>query len=379
MYKLLYTFFWIVTIPYFVHAQSIKFSSSSIKTLMAKSEKKKKLIFVDTYADWCAPCKMMEKDIFPQKTVRNFYNKKFICTKIDMESPLGEEFSTKHKVQSIPTFYFLNSRGNVIYKKVGGTKDAEKFVEYGQTAQDIYLFKLTGKEIKKPTSILHYAYFLKEIADTNYNYYLHQFLATQSDWAAPENMQIILDLAEKENSPALEYFIENIDSFSAKLGESPVAEKRLLLILDRSIEYLKATPKGQEPDLEGLMPVFEKYYGINKYLSHFILFQFRYYQQSEDYPNMRLVLRRFIDEVVVPMPDNRDKAIEYINTATVYYEATEGLPKHKAEAIQWGEKAIELDQGADIYSILAVLCEDAGFTEKASLYRQKANEAKRKD
>ena len=35
-------------------------------------------------ADWCAPCKMMEKDIFPQKSVRDFYNKRFICTKIDM-------------------------------------------------------------------------------------------------------------------------------------------------------------------------------------------------------------------------------------------------------------------------------------------------------
>lgn len=379
MHKLLYTLFWLSLTPLFVNAQSIKFSNASIKTLMAKSEKKKKLIFVDTYADWCAPCKMMEKDIFPQKTVRNFYNKRFICTKIDMESTLGEEFSTKHKVESIPTFYFLNSRGQVIYKKVGGTKDAEKFVEYGQTAQDIYHLKLAGKEIKKPTSILHYAYFLKEIADTNYNHYLHQFLATQSNWAVPANMQIILDLAEKEGSPALEYFIKNIDSFSAKLGDSPVAEKRLLLILDRSIEYLKATPKGQEPNLEGLMPVFKKYYGVNKYLSHFILFQFRYYQQSEDYPNMRLVLRRFIEEVVVPMPDNREKAIEYINTAAVYYEAAQDLPKYQAEAIQWGEKAIELDQGSDIYSILAMLCEHAGFAEKASLYQQEANKAKKKD
>jgi len=192
-------------------------------------------------------------------------------------------------------------------------------------------------------------------------------------------MQIILDLAEKENSPALEYFIEHIDSFSAKLGDSPVAEKRLLLILDRSIEFLKATPNGQDPDFEGLRPVFKKYYGSNNYLSHFILFQFRYYQQSEDYPNMRLVLRQFIDEVVIPMPDNREKAIEYINTAAVYYDAAKGLQKHQAEAIQWGEKAIELNQGADIYSILAVLCDHAGFAEKASLYQQKANEAKKKE
>ena len=296
-----------------------------------------------------------------------------------MESPQGEEFSTKHKVESIPTFYFLNSRGSVIYKKVGGTKNATEFIEYGQTAHDIYKLKSTGKEIQNPSSLLHYAYFLKEISDTNYNHYLHRFLSKQSDWGTAENMKVILDLAEKENSPALEYFIEHIDSFSAKLGAGLVSEKRLLLILDRSIAFLKATPKGQMPNMEELMPVFKKYYGADNYLSHFLLFQFRYYQQNEDYPNMRSVLERFVNEVIVPMPDNRDKAVEYINTAAVYYEAAEGIQKHQAEAIRWGEKAIELDQSADVYSILAVLCQNAGFAEKAALYQQKANEAKKKD
>lgn len=378
MNKLLYTIFCILLSFLIGHAQSIKFhSSSSLKTSFEKA--KKKLLFVDTYASWCAPCKMMEQDVFPTKSVYTFYNKNFISVKIDMETALGEEFSNRYKVESIPTFYFFSGDGKLIFRKTGGTDNALEFVEYGQTALDIYALKSNNTEIQNPRSLLHYAYFLKEMADSSYNDFFHAYLATENDWSSPGIMQAIIDLAEKEGSPALEYFVENMIDFKKTLGDAIVSEKQLLIILDRSLEFLKNSPKKQIPNFEKLEPVFIKYFNEEEYKEHFLLFQFRYFQQNADFANMREVLRRFIKEIVEPMPDGREKAVEYINTAASFYEAAQGESKLQFEAIRWGEIAIALDQSADIYSILALLCEGANLTEKAALYRQKANEVKRKE
>ncbi|MDQ0782562.1 thioredoxin domain-containing protein [Chryseobacterium sp. W4I1] len=59
-------------------AQGIKFEDSNFATILAKAKKENKLIFIDAYASWCGPCKLMVKNIFPLQTVGDFYNSHFI-------------------------------------------------------------------------------------------------------------------------------------------------------------------------------------------------------------------------------------------------------------------------------------------------------------
>jgi uncharacterized protein YyaL (SSP411 family) len=61
--------------------------------LSFKAKKENKLIFVDAYASWCGPCKLMVKNIFPLKTVGDYYNSHFINAKIDMEKGEGIELA----------------------------------------------------------------------------------------------------------------------------------------------------------------------------------------------------------------------------------------------------------------------------------------------
>lgn len=109
-----------VFIGIFILAQDeIKFQDISFKDLIAKAKTENKLVFIDAYASWCGPCKMMEKNIFTKKSVGDFYNKNFVNARIDMEKGEGREIAQKFGVRSYPTYLFLNGDGELVSQNYG--------------------------------------------------------------------------------------------------------------------------------------------------------------------------------------------------------------------------------------------------------------------
>lgn len=97
----------------------IQFQDIPFKDLIAKAKKENKLVFIDAYASWCGPCKMMEKNVFTTKSVGDFYNKNFVNARIDMEKGEGREVAQKFGVRSYPTYLFLNGDGELVSQNYG--------------------------------------------------------------------------------------------------------------------------------------------------------------------------------------------------------------------------------------------------------------------
>lgn len=53
---------------------------------MEKAKTSAKLVFVDLYADWCVPCRVMEKTVYSDPTVVSLLNNRFIPVKLDVDS-----------------------------------------------------------------------------------------------------------------------------------------------------------------------------------------------------------------------------------------------------------------------------------------------------
>lgn len=110
--------------------EGMKFCKEGTKfaeaVVQAKAEKK--MVFLDCYTSWCGPCKMMARDIFPQKKVGDFMNSKFICIKIDMEKGEGPSLTQKFQVSAFPTFIIFNSDAQEIGRFLGGS-DADGFID----------------------------------------------------------------------------------------------------------------------------------------------------------------------------------------------------------------------------------------------------------
>ncbi len=99
--------------------EGIKFFHGTFAEALQKAKEEHKIIFLDAYASWCMPCKMMAKRTFTKEKVGTFYNKNFINLKIDMEKGEGVELSRKLGVTAYPSLFFINEKGVIIAKSVG--------------------------------------------------------------------------------------------------------------------------------------------------------------------------------------------------------------------------------------------------------------------
>lgn len=116
-------------------AQGIKFEDSNFAAILAKAKKENKLVFVDAYASWCGPCKLMVKNIFPLQTVGDFYNSHFVNAKIDMEKGEGIGLAKKYNVKAFPTYLFINGDGEEVHRTLGYVEEKD-FIQFAKDAED---------------------------------------------------------------------------------------------------------------------------------------------------------------------------------------------------------------------------------------------------
>ncbi|WP_330747191.1 thioredoxin family protein [Chryseobacterium sp. CP-77] len=116
-------------------AQGIKFEEGNFASILAKAKKEKKLVFIDAYASWCGPCKLMVKNIFPLQSVGDYYNSHFINAKIDMEKGEGIELARKYNVKAFPTYLFIDGNGEAVHRTLGYVEEKD-FIQFAKDAED---------------------------------------------------------------------------------------------------------------------------------------------------------------------------------------------------------------------------------------------------
>lgn len=189
--------------------QGIKFEEGNFKSLLAKAKKENKLIFIDAYAVWCRPCKLMVKNIFPLKPVGDYYNANFINAKIDMEKGEGIELAKKYNVRAFPTYLFINGDGEEVHRTLGYVEEKD-FIQFAMDAGDPNK-RLTALKQKFENGE-NDPEFLKNLAGlTIYNdadfagRVLERYLSAKSNLDL-EDVQMILSGTQSTESPLYKIF-----------------------------------------------------------------------------------------------------------------------------------------------------------------------------
>lgn len=99
--------------------------SKTLTAVLEQAERENKLVFVDFYTTWCTPCKLMDEDVFPDKTIGTFFKNNFISYKVDAEKGNGVNLAVVYNVGVYPTLLFLNEKGRVLESKQGAAYHTE--------------------------------------------------------------------------------------------------------------------------------------------------------------------------------------------------------------------------------------------------------------
>ena len=213
----------------------INFENKSFNELLAKASKENKLIFIDCYTSWCAPCKWMDKNVFNKQEVADFYNENFINLKLDMEKGEGINLAKKYQVNSFPTYLYINATGKVIHR-ANSRMSLQDFIGEGEKALNpsLSIGVLAEKHQQKiinQNELVTYAIALKNNRNSSSKKILQEilneadsvFYASRNGWKVVQNF--IFDDSILENK-----FNENQDFYVEQFTQEKVDEIHLKLL-----------------------------------------------------------------------------------------------------------------------------------------------------
>lgn len=79
------------------------------------------MLFVDVYATWCGPCKMMDRDVYGDPSVATYMNAHYVNVKLDGESDYGRIYAQEQQLEGYPSMFVFSDGGERVSKIVGYT------------------------------------------------------------------------------------------------------------------------------------------------------------------------------------------------------------------------------------------------------------------
>ena len=205
-----------------LEAQRINFEKGSWSEALAKAKKEDKIVFVDCYTTWCGPCKWMDKNVFTDGAVAEFYNEHFVNVKLDMERGEGLDIATIYDVRAYPTLLFINGEGEIVHQGLGALP-VENFLALGADAIDPnrQLFTLERKYESgdyDDKDLKNFAAALLAIDDPRYDELAAEYLDGK-DWTTEENTKFIFKYSKPSvESDLFQYVLSNREQMIAVNG-----------------------------------------------------------------------------------------------------------------------------------------------------------------
>lgn len=85
-----------------------------------------KLVMIDFKAEWCGPCKMLDRTTWSDEGVITSVKDKAVAVKIDVDE--NGTLASKYSIRSLPTVVFVDADGNELSRFIG-YRDAEGFLK----------------------------------------------------------------------------------------------------------------------------------------------------------------------------------------------------------------------------------------------------------
>lgn len=104
----------------------VVFREGTLDEMVAEAAAADKYLFVELFATWCGPCRVMERTLATDE-VGEFMNPRFVSVRYDVDKATGSLLARTNGVRSIPTCLVIDGKGEVVGRIVGSSSP-ERFI-----------------------------------------------------------------------------------------------------------------------------------------------------------------------------------------------------------------------------------------------------------
>ncbi|NNE28748.1 MAG: thioredoxin family protein [Saprospiraceae bacterium] len=334
---------------------TVQFSEQGWSSILERAAQENKLIFLDAYTTWCGPCKQMDKKVFPDTRVADFFNSNFVNAKIDMEKGEGVGIAKNYSISAYPSLLFIDGNGKMVHSAVG-YHSSDQILDLASAAMDdsnnlLGLEKRFQEGERDPEFLLKYTRHLAELMNQSHLPVAEAYMEGQDDWTSSDHLDFIYSLTTDTDTKLFDYLVENKNLFASRFGEEMVGEKIKQLV------YQEAEQDQGDQLFAKMDRLFQKVYP-DKATSLSAQLKMGTYRQQGDRENFAL-------SAIDYMKGNKEASPDELNElAWTFFQVIESKKQLK-QASKWAKKAIKKDPQVYYYETLASLYEKMGVGSKA--------------
>jgi len=394
----------IITITSF--AQGIKFTNApNWSAVLTDAKNNNKFIFVDVYATWCKPCKLMDSLIFPNANVGKLMNDRFISIKLQTDQTASDsrqiqqwyndakQLNQRYKFAALPTQIILSPQGELLYQATGYA-GVDKFIGMVKFATDPktlnfrkQLEQYKNGEFKYPElpgliSLVANVFKDEELTSKIYRDYTEHYLNKQSDSLiyTKENFNLIsgnpnlvkssdklFQLFRKRGYAQTDSILQIGIGSSSRFISAVITKEELEAKLWKNDQPLNKNPdwlklektiKQKYPELDAKNIVYQYQLGDG-------LGRGGFYQRTANHKMMNMIVSREVDNYLRKGDDNSLLMINNICWFNYFFYATDS--QSLESALEWCTKMLKKLDGydPDLYDTKAALLYKLGRRKEA--------------
>jgi thioredoxin-related protein len=295
----------IALMPFIGHARNIRILTTNAggheihfeqagnwEQILDEAKMENKYIFVDCYTTWCGPCMEMEKSVYADEKVADFFNDKFISVKMQMDTSKEDNdnikrryvyaryFQTHYKINTFPTFLFFNPKGLIINRDIGA-KTVDDFLALGREsanpAKDYYELLEQFRHGKRDFAEMSYmAHMGLKLEDSNTAQQIAKeyiYLLKGETLFTKPSIQFMEEFTKGSEDKGFFWFYRDADSIDKIMGDDIFSEQFVQSIIYREVVVPELNQKTEAvdsiPDWNNIQSLISKRY--NDYYSERVI------------------------------------------------------------------------------------------------------------
>lgn len=355
----------------------ITFSTESYEQAVARAKAEGKMVFVDVMADWCGPCKAMEKRVFNQQEVAEYWNTHFVSLRVDVDDEpvpsLTKVFD--YSQTAIPAFLFISPEGALLRVEKGYREPAD-FLSLGKEVQDpenhlTAYHRRYDKGERNIEFMLKYLHMLQEAKHEKTRAVHSQLVAALSKDQYFDSLYVSVVYSEMHNLDAthVHYLLLHREEFDQKYGQGAAND---LLMEAWKEEYAQAWNDVKKDRLEQLKQWGYKAFGAKETDSQIRYTRLRIAFRTAQWADLFVVIDEF-EKAGDPLSSSNVNSI-----AWGLYEACDD-PVYLNSALKLMERCTECKTQYAMLDTHAALLYKLGRSKEGEKMAKKAIEVAKKN